>query len=222
MWIVLLDTYLGKNHVNLMATELEGQLHELRYHGDERRVKFDTFHSRHVEIHNRLSELKTHGYAGMDPGTRVRHVMDGLVGPWANQIRGQMSVNTDLQTDFDGVCCVIRLYLQSQKTFTDENKRQLSSFERRAGGDGAKFQGSDSEAEEAGRRAGLRLDVKYSPAQYQSFTPAEKHYLWLHRAERISAGGSSGGGRKPGKRGRSLHVLTMAPSPTRTSRPSPW
>ena len=114
-----------------------------------------------------------------------------------------MSVNTDLQTDFDGVCRVVRLYLQSQKAFRDENKRQLSSFERRVGGGGAKFQGSDSEAEEAGRRAGLRLDVKYPPAQYQSFTPAEKHYLWLHRAERIATGGGSGGGKKPGKRGRS-------------------
>jgi hypothetical protein len=85
-WMLLMDTYLGKQHTQLQAAKYEKKLASATYRGESARFTFQKYWDIHTQAHTRLDGLTTHGYHGMDEGTKIRYFIDGIQDPKLNSV----------------------------------------------------------------------------------------------------------------------------------------
>jgi hypothetical protein len=89
----LRNHYLGPNHVNNIAAELEKEYNKLTYSHATSRWSFEKYVSKHVELHNVAQTLVAHGYGAADEGTGVRRLITGIKTTSLDTIRGQILSN---------------------------------------------------------------------------------------------------------------------------------
>jgi hypothetical protein len=116
-FLALRDHYLGINNVNRLASGAEHMLHTARYQNESKRFNFESYVSIHKEQHQILEQLEEdHGYKGMDEGTKVRHLLNGIKTDKLNVIKGQILGDPTLQTDFDRCVNLFKAYLEQVAT----------------------------------------------------------------------------------------------------------
>ena len=76
--LALYNHYLGPSKVDNMAGEGEKNLTMAAYKGETKRWNFDKYVRVHMDQHQILTDLKDHGYIGIDERSKVRHLMAGI------------------------------------------------------------------------------------------------------------------------------------------------
>ena len=97
----LKDHYLGKNNVDNQATIAERRLQTTTYTGEGRRWNFEKYVQTHVNQHQILTDLTRHGYAGIDPRSKVRYLLDGIKTKELNHVKTQIMASTTLRNNFE-------------------------------------------------------------------------------------------------------------------------
>ena len=97
----LKNHYLGTNNVDNMASKAENKLKNTTYTGEQRRWNFEKYVKIHVDQHDILEGLTRHGYAGIDPRSKVRFLLDGIKTKELDSVKAMIWSSADLRSDFD-------------------------------------------------------------------------------------------------------------------------
>ena len=114
----LKNHYLGPNNMNHQANEAEAKLKDSSYHGEKRRWNFEQYVCMHQDQHTILQSLVQHGYAGIDEGSKVRHLLDGIKTNELDTAKGQIWASPMLQTSFDDCVTLFQDFINNKKTAT--------------------------------------------------------------------------------------------------------
>jgi hypothetical protein len=92
--------YLGPNNVDYMAGEAEKTLASSRYDGEKRNWGFEKYALLHLKQHQILEGLIPHGYNGIDPGSKVRHLNAGIKTNTLDAVKSRIISDEHLRADF--------------------------------------------------------------------------------------------------------------------------
>ena len=113
----LKNHYLGPNNVDNMATQAEGKLQNTTYSGEQRRWNFEKYVKTHVDQHAIIDGLTVHGYAGIDPRSKVRYLLEGIKTDQFDSVKAAIYASETLRKDFDGCVLLFKDFIK-QKGFT--------------------------------------------------------------------------------------------------------
>jgi len=177
-WLDLMDAYLGPQHTQLQAAIYEAKLQKSTYDGESNRFTFDKYAEIHNLAHSRLDSLPD--YAGMDEGTKIRHLLNGIKTDKLKTVIELVRGNSDFDT-FDKV---VRRLKDSVVTLapTKAPSRQVSAVT---------VMGGNGEEIMPNVDADLSVEDKYyQPQEWAKLSNAKKKGVLYKRAKR---------GRAPGK-----------------------
>ena len=92
--------YHGPNNIGNMATTTEHTLINASHRGEGRHWDFERYTTFHKEQNTILEELKEYGYAGMDEGSKTRHLLAGIKTATLDSVKTQILCNAELRQDF--------------------------------------------------------------------------------------------------------------------------
>ena len=179
-WEDLLDVYLGPQHTQNQAAIYEAKLQQATYSGETSRFNFDKYADIHKRCHTRLDGLEDYDYKGMDEGTKIRHLLNGIKTEKLKTVVELVRGNPEFAT-FDSVVRRIKdtvLTLEPTKTPT----RTIAAV------------GKDAYA---GVEPDMSIEDKYYPrSEFHKLTDAQKKGLLIKRKQR------GGNGKKPKGKGK--------------------
>ena len=111
----LKDHYLGPNNVDNMATTAEKALSDATYSGEHRRWNFEKYVKMHVDQHAILEGLTEHGYAGIDPRSKVRYLLEGIKTTELDSVKTTIMANETLRKDFDACVNLFQDFIKQKK-----------------------------------------------------------------------------------------------------------
>jgi hypothetical protein len=105
-----------------MAGKAKKVLLMVAYHGKQRQWNFEKYALMHLKQHLILEALMAHGYMGIDPGSKVRHLNAGIKTTQLDAVRTRIILDENLRMDFSH--CVT-LYKDFVKQSAQTTKAQL-------------------------------------------------------------------------------------------------
>ncbi len=187
----LYNHYLGPNNVDNLANDAERKLQTTTYTGEKRNWNFEKYVTAHVEQFNVLENLKQYGHTGIDPRSRVRHLLDGIKTRDLDSVKTLIMADHELKSNFDRCVTLYKDYITGMKTSNEP--RQLNVSEMGARPYNKNRQGGGGKLKEEDLKD-IRVEDRYYTAQeYRKLTPKQKSKLRLLRDKR--------GGGVNGKRG---------------------
>ena len=153
-----------------MSSEAERLLRDTTYQGDRRNFTFDRFIKIHMDQHAILEGLVQHGYSGIDPRTKVQHLMNGIKLKELLPVQTQIFSTPALQTDFQHVVDLYKMTINSMKPSGDRRTATVAAASTSMGDDGD---------------ADMSIDDRYyTYSEYNRLTRAQKNGLRLKRKSR--------------------------------------
>ena len=119
-YMALKNHYLGPNNIGNMAATAEYKLVNATYRGEGRLWDFERYATLHKEQHTVLEGLKEYGYAGMDEGSKTKHLLAGINTTALDSFKTQILSNSELRPDFAKCVVLFKDYI----TQTKANKSQ--------------------------------------------------------------------------------------------------
>jgi hypothetical protein len=170
----LFTHFLGPNNVDNMATLAENKLQSTVYNGEQRRWDFERYVNVHKQQHSVLEGLVEHGYAGIDPRSKVRYLLEGIKTDKFDAVKTRIYSDSTLRNDFDACVTLYQDYIrQTVKSKTAANTVNISEVR-------------------TGKRKGDQVEDRYyTKEEYSSLTPDQKKELAAKRTKR---------GHKPGEK----------------------
>ena len=80
-----------------MTATAEHKLINVTYRGEVTRWDFEWYATLHKEQHTILEGLKEYGYAGMDEGSKTRHLLAGIKTTELDSVKTQILCNAELR-----------------------------------------------------------------------------------------------------------------------------
>ena len=184
--------YLGPSNVDNCANEAERTLERAQYSGEKRRWNFERYVSLHKRQHQILEDLKQLGHAGIDPRSKVRHLLNGIKTDKLDVVKSQILASTALHNDFDACVTLFKDFIQ-QTTGSINPTWNVSAAK------------TSKRAHWEDQEADNDLEVKvryYTKEEYKKLTPAQKLKLKKLRTQQDGrakgkAFNRSGGGKHP-------------------------
>ena len=106
--------HLGSNNIGNMAATPEHKLINSTYRGEGRHWNFERYAALHKEQHNILEGLKEYGYAGMDEGSKTRHLLAGFKTTALDSVKTQILCNAEMRQDCAKCVVFSRTYHANQ------------------------------------------------------------------------------------------------------------
>lgn len=129
--------FLGPCHVDHMAAAAESVLANWQYKGESPKHNFETFSTKHVEQHNILESLVEFGYHGMDQGSKVRHLNNGIVSTALDTVKTRIISDGALRNNFAQCVILYKDYLK-QSRIASNATRGISALTLNESGDSNK------------------------------------------------------------------------------------
>ena len=171
-FLTVKNHYLGPNNVDHMAAEAEGKLQNLEYKGEFRNFNFEKFVQIQVDQHTITDSLIQHGYAGVDPRSRVRYLLDGIM-PTSPLHNAKANILADPNMRKDFTACV---------TFLKDYLRQNKAFKNPSGANPLRISGVDQATLVDEGDADMSIPLRYySRDEYAGLTGGQKLGLKLQR-----------------------------------------
>ena len=86
-----------------MAATAEHKLINVTYRGEGRCWDFERYATLHKEQHTILEGLKEYGYAGMEEGSKTRHLLAGIKTTALDSVKTQILRTAELRQDFGSI-----------------------------------------------------------------------------------------------------------------------
>jgi hypothetical protein len=187
-----------------MAARAENKLQTTTYHGEQKRWNFERFVALHVDQHTILKGLMAYGHSGIDPRSKVRHLIAGIRTTTLDSVKNAVMTSPLLRVDFDATARHYKDFIDQMKSTQSEvNVATLTT----GGDDSTQYASKGGGADHGfdGVKADMSIqDRYYNVGEYRKLTPAQKYGLHLKRNSREDGGGRGGGcgGGRGGGRGR--------------------
>ena len=184
----LKEHYLGTNNVDTMSSAAEKKLASTVYRGEMRRWNFERYVKVHVNQHAILEGLEDYGYAGIDPRSKVRHLIEGIKTPRLDAVKANIAANTDLRNDFDACVNLFKEWISTMPAGNEARDVTIASV---------KSQGKKKKSSEHDDPDMTIQDRYYNKTEYRKLSQAQKLGLKLIRERNRGTG--SGKSKKSNK-----------------------
>ena len=162
------DPDFSASRVNTLVDLAESRLREAIYQDESRDSTFDKSAKTHLD--QEVEGLVRHGYSGIDPRTKVRHLMNGIKLKELLPVQTQIFSTPALQTDFQAVVDLYKMTINSMKPSGDRRTATVAAASTSMGDDGD---------------ADMSIDDRYyTHSEYNRLTRAQKNGLRLKRKSR--------------------------------------
>ena len=94
------------------------------YKGESRKWNFEKYVRVHMDQHQILTDLKDHGYAGIDERSKVRHLQDGIKTSALDSVINTILASATLRTDFTACVALYQDFIL-QSTSSEANRTLL-------------------------------------------------------------------------------------------------
>ena len=165
------DHYLGPNNVDHQAMTAETELQNLTYNGETRRWNFQKYVQKHKALHIILEGLVEHGYMGIDPRTKVRHLNTGIRTNKLDVPKSQIMASSALSTNFDNAVTVYQDYITQCKTTGSVTFNISSTTSTKAGKNPSGKRGREDDDDVEVK------DMYYPTKQYAKLSPKQRYKL---------------------------------------------
>ena len=108
----LYNHFLGANNVNNMATTAETKLKSVTYSREKKKWDFEKYVRTHVDQHSILEGLTGHGHAGIDDGSKVRHLIAGIKTSALDSVKTRIMLDAALRTDFEACVTLYKDFIK--------------------------------------------------------------------------------------------------------------
>lgn len=179
----LFNHYLGPNNVDNLSSAAEKRLQTVTYVGEQRRWNFEKYVKVHVDQFTILNGLVEHGYAGIDPRSRVRYLNDGIKTDKLDSVKTRIMSDARLRSDFDACVTLFQDFIR-QVQAGQPKTLQISSVS----ADGGHGKRKATEVE----------DRYYTKQEYQALSQEQKKAL---RDKRLKRKGSKSEAKDKGQEG---------------------
>ena len=164
--------YLGPNNIGNMAATAEHKLINATFRGEGRHCDFETYAMLHKEQHTILEGLKEYGYAGMDEGSKMTHLLALIKTTALDSVKTQILCNAELRQDFAKCVVLFKDYIMKAKV----NKPQELTISSKT---------TRTQIEQKKRKPQERVEDRYYTIQeYKALSNEQKKDLKDLRANR--------------------------------------
>lgn len=176
----LKDHYLGHNNVDNMASSAETKLKTTTYTGEQRRWNFEKYVRTHVDQHAILEGLTRHGYAGIDPRSKVRFLLEGIKTHEFDHVKSTIMASATLRQDFD-LC--VNLFQDFIKQSAPNRTANISAIQVRPNNGQANNNTSTADWDNVAPDMTIE-DRYYNKQEYSKLTQAQRKGLDIKRKKR--------------------------------------
>ena len=168
--------YLGVNNVDNMSSKAERKLQTTTYTGEKRRWNFEKYVKVHIDQHAILEGLREHGYAGIDPRSKVRHLLAGIKTSSLDTVKTRIMSDAQLRNDFDASVNLFQDFIEQTRSMQTKEVTiaALKSTSSTKGNDTKSSIQPDMTVE----------DTYYSRKDYAALSAAKKLGLKIKRENR--------------------------------------
>ena len=200
--------YLGANMVDNIARKAERKLQNSEYKGETQNWNFEKFVKLHKDQHAILEKLATdHDYAGIDPRSKVRHLLDGIKVPTLQHAKAAIYASAAHLNDFDRSVNLIQDLLAETSIWAGDRNVHIAAMQtnRKSGGGSGQAQAQSF----GGVQPDMSMqDVYYSSEEYKKLSNAQKLGLKLVREANGRGGGKKTKANKNKGKKRNLKAVT--------------
>ena len=185
-YFALYKHYLGSSSVDNMSTSAENNLKNAVYKGETKKFNFDKYARIQMEQHQILSDLKEHGYAGIDERSKVRHLMNGIQTATLDSVKNTILASAALRVDFTGCVDLYKQFIHQSSTESEEQSLMIAKIETEGGGGEGRYKGRRGGARGGNKHAASVKceDRFYSREEYRRLLPGNRTYLRQIRDKR--------------------------------------
>ena len=173
-WNALVAHFLGPNNVDNAASKAETTLRSLTYSGETRRWTFETYVNKHMQQHTILENLVQHGYAGIDPRSKVRYLCDGIKGTHLDTVKTRILSDETIRVDFPKCVSLFSDFIKQKQAADGPPTRTIAQVSKKRSHNGSSVQVEDR---------------FYNKKEYRALTPDQKSEL---RRKRLARGHQPG------------------------------
>jgi hypothetical protein len=156
------------------ASKAEATLRSLTYNGETHRWTFETYVNKHIQQHTILENLVQHGYARIDPRSKVRYLCDGIKVTHLDAVKTRILSDETLRVDFPKCVSLFSDFIKQKQAADGPPTRTIAQVSKKRGHGGSSVQVEDR---------------YYNKKEYCGLTPEQKSELCRKRRNR---------GHKPG------------------------
>jgi hypothetical protein len=127
-YFALYNHFLGAQNKNILVGKYEAEIRRLRYYGEKRNFNFEKYVTQHRKCHNALRDLEDHGYPGLDKGTKVRLLIDGIQDPKLAAATAAICMTDTAMEDFEEAVSKYKNYMATHKTNFPEDDTKAASI----------------------------------------------------------------------------------------------
>ena len=107
--------WLGPNHINATTLKAEMALQISTYDGEKKAWNWEKYVAQHVKYHIILGNLMEYGYQGLDPGSNVWYLLNGIRCDKLSTAIAKVRVHPDkYEKDFDTVVTFLSQYINKK------------------------------------------------------------------------------------------------------------
>ena len=155
---------LGPNNIGNMAATAEHKLINATYRQEGRHWDFESYATLHKEQHTILEGLRKYGYAGMDEGSKTRHLLAGIKTTALDSVKTHILCNAELRQDFAKYVVLFKDYIMQTKV----NKPQELNISSTT---------TKTEIEQKKRKPHGRVEDRYTIQEYKALSNEQKKEL---------------------------------------------
>ena len=205
-YLSLYAHHLGPSAVDNMSSAAEKALKNSNYKGESKKWNFDKYVRVQMEQHQILSDLKEHGYSGIDDRSKVRHLMGGINTAALDSVKSTILTSTTLRSDFTACVGLYQDFITQSDIASDNQSLLISAVHdedasnedhggkrkrgTRGGARGGRGRGRGGGRGDFGGDAGANPvtcdDRFYSREDYRKLSPGNRVYLRSLRVDRQS------------------------------------
>jgi hypothetical protein len=153
-----------------MASEAEAKLGSVSYTGERKKWTWEKYVQIHAEQHAVLNGLTDYGYSGIDNGTKVRNLMEGIKTDALDTVKAAVLARPALRTNYPDVVTLYGDFIKQQKIESASMNVSDAHITHHHNGP-ASVAGIDYEAS----CDGVVEDRFYNRAEYITLSPDQKN-----------------------------------------------
>ena len=145
--------YLGQAKADNILSNAEHTLDTTFYHAERKNFNFEKYVTIHRKCHTDLNGLREFGYPGLDPRSKVCHLIAGIKTTTLDATKNTNWASEDLRRDFDRCVDQFHTAISQQGTGNESNSRNVSDVSQH-GGRGRGGRGGHNGGRGSGRDGG--------------------------------------------------------------------
>ena len=136
-WDALVARFPGPNNIDYAASKAKTTLRNLTYSGETCRWTVQTYVNRYMQQYTILENLVQHGYAGIDPHSKVRYLCDGIKRLHLDTVKTRILSDETIRVDFPRCVSLFSDFIKQRQAADGPPTQTIAQVSKKRGHSGS-------------------------------------------------------------------------------------